>query len=36
MLAEIFLLKLQAALRETAANAPKSNARFVPVARPRV
>ncbi len=35
MLAEIYLLKLQAALRETTANAPKSNGRFVPVTLPR-
>ncbi len=36
MLAEIFLLRLQAVLRETIANAAKaSNTRFVPIELPR-
>ncbi len=35
MLAEIYLLKLQAALRDTAANALNTNARLVPITLPR-
>ena len=36
MLAEIFLLRLQNALRETTANAAQaSNTRFVPIELPR-